>query len=316
MNTIPSIFNQRLINHTVLGGKDSVKKDSDVTCILLNRTGSHYRNVVLENLSNKKFHQIISIENNNDSTSAENLSHRFPAVKFILTQEEVTPGDMVNIGMAEATTKYVMILYDDLCTDKLIFTNSLIDRFKEMNQFCVVPRLSSSSQVPLPVRFAPAVNKSVFKVESSLIITDNAPTLYAADWVGFYDREKFIQTGGADYTILSPYWQKLDLFLRAWLWGEKVTLSTSFALSYSDEIPEENRTVDISYLRFYLKNLAPVFLSDHAYIPRTSFFAYQLRSKCGLPTALNHFKAARNWTEENKYRFTTDAASLIQAWGK
>ena len=81
-------------------------------------------------------------------------------------------------------------------------------------------------------------------------------------------------------------------------------------------LEEENLTVDISYLRFYLKNLLPAFLSDHAKIPWISYFAFKLKSSCGFVESMRQFKDAMRWTKENQYRFKTDAVALIENWGK
>ena len=160
------------------------------------------------------------------------------------------------------------------------------------------------------------MEKSVFTVASSPSLQEGDVTLYPADLAGFYDRNKFIQLGGADYTISSAYWQKVDLFCRAWLWGERVSVQTAFSFSYSGDVPEENQTVDSSYLRFYIKNLLPVFKNDHAEIPLSSFFAFRAHRSCSFRDALELFGLARKWTEKNKYRFKKDAATLIQNWGK
>ena len=317
MNTIPSIFNERQINHTVVGGGEKpAKVQMPVTCLILNRSGNQYRNRVLENLVYHGFESIISIEANAKNPNLDTLSRQYPCVKFLVPLEEVTAGDMVNMGFAEAVTPYVLVLQDDLCADAVQFTPLLAKKLIDRREFCVCPRLLSSSMQMLPVRFSPAVKKSVFQVESSLSVSEGVETLYAADWAGLYDREKFIQLGGADYTIESPYWQKLDLFCRAWLWGERVSLETAFSFTYAGDIPEEDQTVDYSYLRFYLKNLLPVYRSDHAEVPVSSFFAFKSRSSRGLGESVSLFKDARRWTAVNTYRFKKDAAWLIENWGK
>ena len=104
--------------------------------------------------------------------------------------------------------------------------------------------------------------------------------------------------------------------MRAWLWGEKCSLSSAFVLIY-DMLPSiVDTTADRSYLRFYLKNLAPVYDVDHAVIPKISFFSYKRHASLGLHEAIRSFSEARAWTEKNKYRFKTDAALLIENWGK
>lgn len=315
MNTIPSIFNERQINHTMVGGK--LNKSSGaipVTCVVLIRNGSQYRTRVFENIMKCNFAEVISVEQNNSSTSVDSLARLFPDVKFIVALEKITPGDMMNMAADEAENKHLLVLYDDLCIEEINFNMQLYKKLTASESYCVVPRLFSSALQALPVNFIPGANHSVFTVSSSISANDKAPTLYPFDFTGFYDRDCFKRLGGADYTITSPYWQNLDLSFRAWLWGEQITINPGFQLTYGTDVPGENRTADLSYLRFYLKNLLPVYVTDHAHIPLSSFFAFKTRSACGMTEAIRQFSNARKWTEANKYRFKTDAASLIENW--
>ena len=52
MNTIPTIFNERKVPHTIVGGtvKKSDEDQSAFTVILLNRSGRYYRSAVFQNL--------------------------------------------------------------------------------------------------------------------------------------------------------------------------------------------------------------------------------------------------------------------------
>ncbi|MBP5697725.1 MAG: hypothetical protein J6X11_13935 [Treponema sp.] len=317
MNTIPSIFNQRQINHTVMGGAEqSSDAKMPVDCIVLNRTDKISKSRIFDNLIYHGFNSIISVEAGSNRFATENVASLYPKVMFVVALEEITSGDMLNLGMSLATAPYVLVLQDDMCMEDISFNPQLAKKLIALNDFCVCPRLTTSSFQSIPVRFSPTVEKSVFNVASSLSIQEGAVTLYPADLAGFYDRNKYIQLGGADYTITSPYWQKMDLFFRAWLWGERVSLQPSFNFSYAGDIPEENQTVDSSYLRFYIKNLLPVFKNDHAEIPLTSFIAFRANRSCSFRDALELFGLARKWTEKNKYRFKKDAATLIQDWGK
>ena len=161
----------------------------------------------------------------------------------------------------------------------------------------------------------PHVQKGMLKIESVSNMLDNTPTLYPYDFLGLYNRQKFIQLGGFDYTIESPYWQNLDLALRAWLWGENIRITTTFGLSYLENAPVEDATSNLSQFRFYLKNLAPQFKLDHGEIPVSTLFRMIPRSACGLVETINQFKDARRWVEMNQYRFKTDTSNLILNWG-
>ena len=98
-----------------------------------------------------------------------------------------------------------------------------------------------------------------------------------------------MQLGGFDYTIASAHWQTLDFFMRGWLWGEKTVISTLYSFSYESDFPVEDLTVDLSYSRFFLKNLLPRFDEDHGVIPKSSLFVYLLRSGCGLIESCRQF---------------------------
>lgn len=316
MNTIPSIFNQRQINHIVTGGLENESQSMPVDCIVLSRADKAYRSRVFDNLIYKGFFNIISVEGGESRFATDNVALLYPSVKFVVALEEVTQGDLLNLGMSHASSPYVLVLQDDMCSQDFQFTAGLAKKMIELDSFCVCPRLFTSSMQQLPVRFAPSSEKSVFAVENATGVQEGKETLYPYDLAGFYDREKYIRLGGIDYTITSSYWQKLDLFCRAWLWGEKILEEPSFSLTYSGDVPEENQTVDSSYIRFYIKNLLPVFKNDHAEISSGEFFAFWRSRSVSLKDAIKLFSMARRWTEQNKYRFKKDAASLIQNWGK
>jgi len=318
MNTIPSIFNEHKVAYTVLGGGEEPSRVTlpSVTCIVLSRKGRHYRERIIENLLSKGFAKIISVNPKSEQVSIEQLAHHFPTVGFLVGLEQVSQGELLNIAFAQAKTEHVLVLQEEMCSENFMFTPAMVEKLIEKKQFCIAPRLVTSSGNRVPVVYMPATARSVFSVDSDMSMADNLCTLYSYDYAGFYDREKFCLLGGVDYTITSSYWQKLDFFFRSWLWGEKTTVSNFFELKYGEDIPEEDQTVEVSYLRFYLKNILPVFVSDHGKISRISFLRFKSRSSCGLVESWKQFKDAVRWTEENQYRFKCDAVSLIENWGK
>ncbi|MCR5724766.1 MAG: hypothetical protein K6G80_06765 [Treponema sp.] len=316
MNTIPLTFNQRQINRTVLGGKEAVPHTQlPVSVILLNQGGSHYRIQNLENLIKCGFESIISFETDPENYNIEDFAQRFPCVHFVVPLEPVTDGDLINIGMDEVKSDYVLVVRDTISITGDILTARLVSRITEQTPYCISPHLMVSNSPSFPNIFVPGVKRSELDVIPSSHVADGTPTLYPLDYIGLYNRQKFIQLGGYDYTILSPYWQNLDLSFRAWLWGEKISLSTMFNLSYLGLPPAEDTSANLFSGRFYLKNLLPHFVDDHALIPRLSFFAYYRRSGCGFFESLNQFGDARSWVEKNKYRFRFDAPHLIENWG-
>ncbi len=318
MNTIPSIFNQHKIPYTILGGEERSRKVlMPVTCVVLSRNGKHFRTRVFENLIRKGFYKIINVNPKSESDNVASFARLFPIVKFIVALEDVSQGELLNLAFSEAETSHVLVLQEEMGADRVSFNAQMANRLMAKKQFCIAPFLVSKYSTRLPVVFSPSVKKSVFKVDvlPEPYFEDFTPTLYSADYAGFYDRERFMLLGGIDYTISSHYWQKIDFFFRSWLWGEKTSLFNGLEFSYSGDAPEENNTVDISYLRFYLKNLSPVFSQDHAHISSLSYFAFKLRNSCGFVESMRQFRDAVRWTEKNKYRFKTDAVSLIENWG-
>ncbi|MBQ9538144.1 MAG: hypothetical protein IJU95_02645 [Treponema sp.] len=302
---------------TILGGMEEPSRIlMDVSCIVIKRTVNQYRSQVFRNLLSCGFKKIVSVESFNAAFNTETLSLDFPEIKFVRAHGRMSDGALVNLGMGELDSPYALVVHDDLCVQDFKFSRSLAQKLSDFNAFCVAARLLNSDRQGVPVRFTPKVKNSVFDVETSLAVVDKAMTLYPLDLAGFYDVNAFKMLGGFDYTIESPYWQEMDLFFRAWLWGEKIQLSSAFTLGFFDEVPVYDRTADISYLKFFLKNLLPSFKRDHGEISIASFPSFKARSRCGMNEALTLFNAARDWVKLNRFRFKTDAASLLEGWGK
>ena len=133
MNTIPTIFNERKVPHTIVGGtvKKSDEDQSPFTVILLNRGGRYYRSTVFQNLENSGFTSIISIEMSTEPYDIENLSIRFPSVKFLVPLEKVTIGEMINTGIAETVSPYIFVVWNDIKISNLTIPPRLISRFSE-----------------------------------------------------------------------------------------------------------------------------------------------------------------------------------------
>jgi len=316
MNTIPTIFNERKVPHTIVGGtvKKSDEDQSPFTVILLNRGGRYYRSTVFQNLENSGFTSIISIEMSTEPYDIENLSIRFPSVKFLVPLEKVTIGEMINTGIAETVSPYIFVVWNDIKISNLTIPPRLISRFSEDPVLCTVPTLTSQKMEALPIQMIPALSKRRFQVDPMPSYKDGTPTIYPFDFTGIYNREKFIQLGGFDYTISNPYWQNLDFGFRAHLWGEKILISSGFRLSYDGEVPSEDITTDSSYIRFYLKNLAPSFRKDQAVLPISRFFSWALRSGTNIFDAWTYFAMVRKWVAVNKYRFMQDAQGITGKW--
>jgi hypothetical protein len=132
--------------------------------------------------------------------------------------------------------------------------------------------------------------------------------------VGIYDRQRFIRLGGFDTSIRNPYWQLMDFGFRACLWGEEISVTQHVKLSSEGEIPATDSTIDESYRRFYLKNIAPVFRGDHAHLPWRRFPGYLAKSGWDIFGAWEEFTEARRWVATNRSRWKYDARIVNELW--
>lgn len=316
MNGIPLTFNEHQINRTVIGGRENNAENAlNISVILLNSSGSHFKLHVFENLLQCNFKSIVSIEH--DSTNfSDDISKRFPTVKFLIPLEKTSDGDLINLAMSEVSGDYVLVLRDSLNIPSNFITPNLAERLTADAPYCIVPRLWDSEKRELPCAFSPSAERTHFTIDSSSEIAIGKKTLYPFDYIAIYNRKKFIDLGGFDWTITSPYWQNLDLALRSWLWGEKTHLTSLLQFYYMDEPPVNDTTFNLDYLRFYLKNELPKIKMEEGYIKKSTFPGFLIRSSCGFLEARRQFNAARQWVFKNKFRFKMDLQTFINNWSR
>ena len=315
MSFIPSTFDEHQINMTVLGGKVNNSPDAlNISVILLNSSASHLKFSVFENLLGCHFRSIISIEHDSENVSTEDISRKFPDIKFFIPLEKTSDGQLINLAMSEIDSDYVLVLRDSLYIPSGVVLSNLAERLMNEKKYCIVPRLMDKNKNGLYTLFTPGAEKSHFVIDASSYVTDGKKTIYPKDYVALYDRKKFIQLGGFDYTIETPYWQNLDLAMRSWLWGEETCLTTMLQFSYIDEPPVEDKTINLDYLRYYLKNEVPKYKQQQGYIKNSSFIKFLFRSSCGYLEAKRQFNAAKKWVEKNKYRFKMDLQTFVKDW--
>ncbi|GMO12437.1 MAG: hypothetical protein Ta2A_22200 [Treponemataceae bacterium] len=317
MNTTPLTFKTNQSQScTIIGGKESKEGAAINACaVLLNSASNHLRENHIENLLKNKFSSVISIEHGASNYNVQKLSFRFPDVKFIIIHDTVSVGEAINIAVAECDEPWILVLRDTLKINSQLIIPKAFERITaDSALFCAVPRLLDNAQRVLPLQFSPMVKNRRFAVDIAGTCFDTMKTLYPFDNTGLYNKTKFIALGGYDSSITSPYWQNLDLSVRAWLWGEEIRLSHLMQFSYESEIPENDQTANTDSLRFFLKNLSPVVRSDYGYIPINVFFGFLRRSRLGFAAAQKQFVDARAWVKTNKYRFRMDIEKLILSW--
>ncbi|MCI5606549.1 MAG: hypothetical protein SOT46_00900 [Treponema sp.] len=317
MNFIPSTFDEHQIRRTVIGGIQNESPSAlNISVVILNGRASHFKYQIFDNLLTCNFKSIVSIEHNRENFAIDDITKRYPEIKFIIPLEEATDGEMINIAMSEVDSDYVLVIRDSLYIPSGIILPHLAEKLLKDNIYCVIPRLLDVDKSGLPCHSSPTAVKNSFKVDVSISVKDGEQNLYPYDFIGIYNRQKFIQLGGYDYTIQSPYWQNLDLAIRSWLWGEETRLTTLLQFNYTEETSIEDQTVNIDYLRYYLKNELPKMKMGAGVIRRIDFLTFYFHSSCGFLEARRQFNAAKNWVKENKYRFKTDLPNFVASWGK
>ena len=315
MSSIPSTFDEHQINMTVIGGRENNSPDAlNISVILLHSSASHLKLNVFENLEGCNFRSIISIEHDSSNYSIEDISKKFPNIKFLIPLEKASDGEVINLAMSEIDSDYVLVLRDSLYIPSGVVLSNLADRLTSSKIYCLVPRLLDKNKNGLYTLFTPGAEKSHFVIDTSSLVTDGKKTIFPKDYVGLYNRQKFIQLGGFDHTIKTPYWQNLDLAMRSWLWGQETKLTTMLQLSYIDEPPVDDRTINKDYLRYFLKNEVPKYKNEAAFMKNSSFLKFLFHSSCGYLEAKKLFKEAKEWVEKNKYQFKMDLQTFVKDW--
>ncbi|MFQ3547311.1 MAG: hypothetical protein SNJ56_03155 [Termitinemataceae bacterium] len=319
MNTIPTTFNQDLPPYTILGsGKRA--GTSGVTAVLLNRGGRYLRRTVFQDLERSGFDYVLSVEEKRENYDIEELCLRYPFLQVLLVETGLSLGSWINLAAQEVRTSLFFVLWNDIHLyhggRSLQGSEAMriADRVQKNEVLCTVPLVQNSKFESLPTLISPAYYRGTIKTLPLVPRIEGAPSLYPFDGVGIYHRDRFIQLGGFDTSLTSQFWQLMDFGFRAHLWGEEIRSSQAVRVMYDGEIPPQDTSVHPDYKRFYLKNIAPVFRGDSAYLPWRRFIRYFIRSGDSIRVAHRSFREARRWVSLNGYRFRKDARLLTELW--
>ena len=322
MSIIPSIFNSRagwkatIPPYTAVGGTERAAK-TGLSAVLLNRGGRFPRKTLFQELKKAGFDYILSIESVHERFDVEELSDQFPFIRFILLQEKITTGEKINLAAAELSCPFFFVLWNDYRLFNGINAAKMADLFGG-KRLCTVPAVQNSRFEVLHTLVSPVYfrnkGEGTIKTLPEAPVRENQNTLFPYDWTGLYDKNRFLQLGGFDREIKHPHWQLMDFGFRSYLWDEELR-STQMIRLVKDNISQpEDCTAEDSYRLFYLKNLAPEWRSDHAYLPWRCFPRFLARSGWDIPTAWTEFTRERSWVLKNKNRFRRDARSLTELW--
>ena len=317
MSTTPTIFKRPIVKYTVVGGKKKERFGEDstkLTVLILGRGGRFYRGNLLKEVLKHPVCEILYLEGPDISYDVEPLFRQYPEVRFLLLRTDTSTGEKINLGIEESRSRFVFVLWSDMHIRGKSLSTSLQEKIDASGALCTTPVLRNPEGEVIPSVRAPAFLKGKLKIVPWAPVKDETATLYPFDYCGIYHKEKFLFTGGYDYTITHPYWQKLDLGFRAHLWGERLVCSTTSGLDYLLEVPAEDNTPDESYRFFYVKNLAIRFRRDMAALANSRFFHYMLHSNNGPLHSLREFLRLKKWVELNRYRFKRDAKGMVGLW--
>ena len=325
MSTIPTTFNETLPSYTVIGGSERLGS-TGLSAVLLNRGGRYARRNIFHELEKTGFDTVVSVEPEPAHYDLDELSARFPFVRFILLHKAISLGEQINLAASELDSPLFFVLWNNL---KMIAGGSarrMAERLansvdggdnsekSHYKRLCTVPVIQTARFETLPTLIAPALRRK--KVETTLLnpTCEGLFSLYTSDGVGIYDRDRFIKLGGYDGGFTNVHWQLMDFGFRAYLWGEEITVTQTLRLSYESEIPTVDDSDGADYRRFYLKNLAPVFRGDCASLPLRRFPGFLLKTKGGVASGWEDFSECRRWVHKNQFRWRCDPKAFTGHW--
>lgn len=246
MNTIPLTFNEHQIKRTVLGGTQTVQNfKMNVTVIMINDSGIQSHIQTIKRLISCGFKSIVWAEPSKCNFNIEGISRQYPSVKFVIPLEEATIGELINLCVEEVETEYFLVVRGCIKITANLLLQNIAENLMRAKKYCIVPRLVDKNGHFISIHFVPESHKGHFLLSEHSFILDGIPTLHTTDFIGFYNRQKFIGLGGYDYRIRSPYWQNADLSVRAWLWGSKLKfqLRLSLPMTLNEKLQTPRATI-------------------------------------------------------------------------
>ncbi|MDR2942516.1 MAG: hypothetical protein LBV17_08000 [Treponema sp.] len=322
MNTTPSIFNQNITPYTSIGGRNS--SDSEMCAVILNRPGIPHR-AFFQELEKTGFDSVISVEPSSPNYNIEELSQRFPFVRFIIPEKEITTGEQINLAASEIDNRLFFVIGSDMkiiaggtarrMAERLIATQEDAGvNSSAFKRLCTVPVIVNSNYEPIPTIVTPLTRHKKLWTGMMEPHNEGELSLYPFNGIGIYDHQRFTGIGGFDTAIKNTHWQLMDFGFRAYLWGEEISLSLHLKLLCEKEFPSADFSADKGYRQFYLKNLAPVFRNNYAHLPFSRFIPFLFKSNEDIFSAWEEFSKKRKWVTENKNRFKSDDVTVINRW--
>lgn len=300
----------------MVGGHNKVRLDNSrgLALIVLNRGERLYKESDFTNYLTFPFDTIISIEPVNSFYEVESFSASFPAIKFLIPHQETNIGQLINLAVNECQQEFILVTWNDMVLGKNSLPGKFLNLAFDQPMLCRVPFLKDSHKETIPSIATPVLSRNKLKVLFESFSFDSEFSLLPFDFCGLYNRSLFIELGGFDSSFNSPYWQKLDFGVRAYLWGNRIKASVNFTIDYREELPVEDMTATDDYRIFYLKNLLVKVVKDQGKISFFRFFSFYLKSGSGFFKSFSDYKRVKSWVKLNKFRFSLDANKLADLW--
>ena len=292
MSTTPTTSKELRNPYTIVGGEKTDRKlrlPPLLSLLLLNRGGKPFRHEYFRELDQLGDLEVISVEQGTSTYDVEALSRKFPKIRFLLLHKSLTRGEQINLGIKEASGRYVMVIWNDMKVVSAL-SDAFLRRLHESDRLCTVPVIQNTKMETVPTIMVPAFYRKTIRVLPMVPQQTDMKTLFPFDYSGIYHRERFINTGGYDFELTNPYWQKVDFGFRSHMWGESMRSDTSVRLRYLAGQPSEDTSPDASYKLFFLKNLTIRFEGDMGALPVSRFFSFYLRSGSGLVSAIREVR--------------------------
>lgn len=311
MSTIPSTPDPDE-RYTIVGAARGGTPKAGTGLLILNRSSRLLRRELLQELSERGFADIVSVESQEHSYTVESLSREFPAVRFILMNRRLSVGAQINLGMRHLQTGSVLVQWSTMEPPQGI--ERAEQGLKDSRMIVIAPQLRSERSETIPAIQAPAMQGRTLRVLNLPLRTDRQATLFPFDYVGLYDRDRTLRIGGFDEALTAPYWQKLDFGFRVHLWGGEIVALSAFRARYQSMPEPEDQTSNESYARFFARNLAPRMRDGRVVLPRLQWVAFALRTGFGLFRSYRVFREAGRWLHDARSQFVTDSRTLVDSW--
>jgi hypothetical protein len=316
MSTILTTSNTIAKPYTVIGGEKISKAAIEpiISVILLGRSGKFHREELLLELASFESVQVVYIEGPDHSYDIEPLSRKNPGVKFLLLHDNLSVGEKITLGFEESDASLCLVMWSDMRIIHLPLPVKFLEKIKSSEVFLTVPVMKNARSEIVPSILVPAIIRKHLQILPFSPMKDGIPSLFPFDFTGIYNKEKYTAIGGFDEKIKNPYWQKMDLGFRAFMWGEKIALASALTLQYTSALETEDSTPDAGYKFFFLKNMFVSMRKGEGKLNPFRVLHYMAKADSGPVKAWREFHEARAWVSLNSGRFKKDAKSLIKGW--